>query len=109
MDPSSASLRLRAKLHIMSWDGSPIQWPDSIDDIMLTHEDLLDTLWGLLDICEERIGNKPQKIQGPGAAIKFLEVVWLDKTHIVPKAMIDTMQAYPLPQNMRKMKIFVEI
>lgn len=31
----------------------------------------------------------PQKIQGPGPAIKFLRVTWLDKTHLIPGVVVD--------------------
>lgn len=40
---------------------------------------------------------KPQKNQGPSTAIKFLEVIWLGKTHIVSENVTDKVQAHPNP------------
>lgn len=43
----------------------------------------------------------PQKIQSPGTALEFLEVVWLDKIHTIPEAITDKVQAYLIPKTMR--------
>ena len=37
------------------------------------------------------------KVQGPGLSVKFLEVVWLHKTKVIPEAVIDKVQAIPTP------------
>lgn len=57
----------------------------------------------------ERQAVNSQKIQGPGVAVMFSEIFWLHKTHVIPKAVIDKMQAYPTPQNMRERKTFAGI
>ena len=62
-----------------------------------------------LNICEGKIGSKHPENSKPSAAVKYLEIIWLDKIHIIPKAVIDKMQAYPTPQSMREMKTFVGI
>ena len=46
----------------------------------------------------------PQKIQGPGTPVKFLGAVWWGKTRIVPEAVIDKVQAYPTPKNMKEVQ-----
>lgn len=46
------------------------------------------------------MGDEPTEIPGPGTVIKFLGVLWSDKTHAVPEAVIDQVQAYPTPKNM---------
>ena len=51
----------------------------------------------------------PQKIQGPGTAIKFLGVMWLGKLHIVPEAVIDKVQACPPAKNTKEVQASVGI
>lgn len=34
------------------------------------------------------------KIQGPGPQVKFLGVIWLGKTEVMPEAVIDKIQAF---------------
>lgn len=42
-----------------------------------------------------------QEIQGPGTAVKFWGVVCLGKTCIVPKAVLDKVQGYPIPKEVQ--------
>lgn len=52
---------------------------------------------------------KSQNYQGPGTALKYFGVVWLDEMPHVPGAVIDKMQTYPTPKNMKEMKAIVRI
>lgn len=45
----------------------------------------------------------PKKIQG------HHKVLWLEKTHVVPKDVTDKVQAYPSPKNARELQDFVGI
>ena len=63
----------------------------------------------LKHLCGRRWAVNPQKIQAQGTAIKFWGVVWLGKMYIILEAMIDKMQAYPTPKNMKEMQAFVWI
>ena len=46
---------------------------------------------------EKRWAVNSTKVQGPGLSVKFLGVVWLGKTKVVPDAVIDKVQAFPTP------------
>lgn len=48
----------------------------------------------------------PQKIQGPGTAMKFWES---GKMHVVPEAVFEKMQAYPTPNNIKEKQVFIRI
>ena len=37
------------------------------------------------------------KIPGPSLSVRFLGVVWLGKTKVIPEAVIDKVQAFPTP------------
>lgn len=50
-----------------------------------------------------------QKIQDPVIAIKFLEVIWVGKTHVVSEAIIDRVQVYPTLKNVKDVQVFMEI
>lgn len=41
----------------------------------------------------ESEGNM-DKIQGPGLQVKFLSVIWLGKTQVMPEAVTDKIQAF---------------
>lgn len=49
----------------------------------------------------------PQKSWGSGTAVKVLEVKCLvGKAHVVPDAVIDKVQAYQIPKNMKEGQAF---
>lgn len=50
-----------------------------------------------------------QKIQDPVIAIKFLEVIWVGKTHVVSEAIIDRVQVYPTLKNVKDVQVFMGI
>lgn len=50
-----------------------------------------------------------QKIQDPVIAIKFLEVIWVGKTHIVSEGVIDRVQVNPTLKNVKDMQVFMGI
>ena len=50
-----------------------------------------------------------QKIPGPDTAVKFLWVVWSGKMHVIPEAVIDEVQTYPTPKNMKEVQAFIGI
>lgn len=70
-----------------------MKWTPYNDDIILTCEDLplLQKIFHvLLDHLQQRgRAVNPQKIQGPGTAVKFGGVIWLDKTCVVSKTLRD--------------------
>ena len=49
----------------------------------------------------------PQKIQGPGTALKFWGVLCWGKGHTVPEAVMDEVQAYPTPKNGKEAQVSV--
>ena len=49
----------------------------------------------------------PQKIQGPGTAVKFLRVFWLNRTQVVQEAAIDKVQVYATPKNVKEVQVSV--
>ena len=51
----------------------------------------------------------PQKIQGPGTTVKFLAVLRLGKIQVVPEVVIDNVQAYPTPKNVKEVQAFIGI
>lgn len=51
----------------------------------------------------------PQKIPGPGTTVKFLGVVLFCKTGVYSEAVIDKMQTYPTPKNMKEVHAFVRM
>lgn len=90
-----------------------VKWGHYIDDIMLICEDLpllQKTFQALLDhLQRRRWAVSMQKIPGLGAAVKSFGVVWLGKTCVVPEAVIDEVQAYPIPNNVNEVQPFVRI
>lgn len=54
------------------------------------------------------IHGNPQKFSGFLSAINgtvnFWGVVWSSKMHFVPEAMIDKVQDYPIPNNMKEVQ-----
>mgnify|MGYP007071250176 CR=1 FL=1 len=76
------------------------------NDVTLTCEGLpllQDTLQTLLEHLGERgrVVN-PQRIQGPGIAIMFGGFISLGRICIILEAVIDKVQAYSTPMNMKK-------
>ena len=51
----------------------------------------------------------PQKVQGPGLSVKFLGVVWSGKTKVLPGAVIDKVQAFPVPTTSKQLQEFLGI
>lgn len=51
----------------------------------------------------------PQKIQAPDPAVKIRGVVLLGKTHVGPEAVVDKMQACPIPKDMKEIQAFVRM
>ena len=49
----------------------------------------------------------PQKVPGPGTAVKVLGVIWSDKTHVVPEAVTGKIQAYPTLKTIKEVQAFV--
>ena len=47
------------------------------------------------------------KVQGPGWSVKFLGVVCLGKTKVVPEAVTDKVQAFPTPTTMAVLQEFL--
>ena len=47
------------------------------------------------------------KVQGPGLSVKFLGVVWLGKTKVIPEAVIDKVQAFPTPTTVASLQEFL--
>ena len=71
------------------------------DDLLLTANSLevvgqaADSLTTYLQ--EREWAINPQKVQGLGLSIKFLVVVWSGKTKELLSAVIDMVQAFPVP------------
>ena len=51
----------------------------------------------------------PQKVQGPGLSVKFLGAVWSGKTKVLPSAIIDKIQAFPVPTKPKQLQEFLGI
>ena len=51
----------------------------------------------------------PQKVQGLGLSVKFLGVVWSGKTKVLPSAVIDKVQAFPVPTTPKQLQEFLGI
>lgn len=88
-----------------------IKWTHYVDDVRFTCEYLPllqdNTLQALLEhLRGRRCAMNPQKIQGPGTAMKFWES---GKMHVVPEVVFETMQAYPTPNNIKETQVFVRI
>ena len=58
---------------------------------------------------ERRWAINPQKVQGPGLSVKFLGVVWSGKTKVLPNAVIDKVQAFPVPMTPKQLQEFLGI
>lgn len=52
----------------------------------------------------ERMAVNLQKSQGSDIAVSLGGVNFLGKTHVVPEAVIDKMQAYSIPKNMKEVQ-----
>lgn len=51
----------------------------------------------------------PQEVQGLGLSVKFLGVVWSGKTKVLPNAVIDKVQAFPVPTTPKQLQGFLGI
>lgn len=59
-----------------------------------------------MSVREEWVVNL-QKIQGPGTAVKFWEIVALGETRVFPDVAMDTTQVYPTLETVNGMQAFV--
>ena len=48
-------------------------------------------------------------MQAPGLSVKFLGVVWSGKTKVLPSAVIDKVQAFPVPTTPKQLQEFLGI
>uniref|UniRef100_A0A669QJR9 ribonuclease H n=1 Tax=Phasianus colchicus TaxID=9054 RepID=A0A669QJR9_PHACC len=84
-----------------------------IDDLLLTSDSLeavgqaADSLTAYLQ--QRGWAINPQKVQGPGLSVKFLGVVWSGKTRVLPSAVIDEVQAFPVPTSSKQLQEFLGI
>lgn len=46
----------------------------------------------------------PQEVQGPGQSVKFLGAVSPGKTKVLPSAIIDKIQAFPVPTKLKQLQ-----
>lgn len=53
------------------------------------------------------MGNEPTENLSLRHYHKILGVVWLHKTHVVPRAVIDKVQVSPTPENVNEVKGFI--
>jgi hypothetical protein len=49
------------------------------------------------------------EVKGSGCLVKFLGVVWLDKTGVIPNIIIDKIQVFPIPQDKVQLQAFVRL
>jgi hypothetical protein len=47
------------------------------------------------------------KVKGCVCSVKFLVVVWLDEIQVIPNAIIDNMQMFPIPQDKLQLQAFL--
>ena len=84
-----------------------------IDDLLLTTNSLeavgqeADSLTTYLQ--ERGWAINPKKVQGPGLSVKFLGVVWSGKTKVLPSAVIDKVQTFPVPTTPKQLQEFLGI
>jgi len=82
-----------------------------IDDLLLTSDSLeavrqvADSLTTYLQ--EREWAINPQKVQGLGLSVKFLGVVWSGKNEVLPSAVIDKVQAFPVPITPKQLQEFL--
>lgn len=50
--------------------------------------------------------QKSQQSLRPGSSVKFLRVVWSGKTNVIPAAVLDNIQRYPLPESVQQPQTF---
>jgi len=84
-----------------------------IDDLLWT-SDSLEALGQAADslttyLQEGGWATNPQKVQGPGPSVKFLEVLWSGKTKVLPSAVIDKVQTFPVPTTPKQLQEFLGI
>ena len=53
--------------------------------------------------------TNPQKVQGPGLSAKFLGVVWSGKTKVLPSAVVNKVQAFPVLTTPKQLQEFLAI
>ncbi|XP_052553514.1 uncharacterized protein LOC128087697 [Tympanuchus pallidicinctus] len=84
-----------------------------IDDLLLTSGSLeavgqaADSLTAYLQ--QRGWAVNLQKVPGPGLSVKFLGVVWSGKTKVLPSAVIDKVQVFPVPTTSKQLQEFLGI
>lgn len=56
---------------------------------------------------EEGWAISPQKVQGPELSVKCLGVSWSGKTQVLPNAVIDKIQIFPMPNTLKQLQEFL--
>lgn len=56
----------------------------------------------------QKFPQKTHRKKGQGIPTKYLGVIGLGKTYILPETVIDKMQAYPNPKNGKETQAYVE-
>lgn len=54
-----------------------------------------------------RLVVNEEKVQGPGLSVKFLGVIWLGTTKVIPEAIIDKIQAFPWPTMVSQLQTYL--
>ena len=105
--------------HLVARDLADWKKPDHvnlyhyIDDLLLPSDSLeaVGQAADSLTACLQRRGwaINPQKVQGPGLSVRFLGVVWSGKTKVLPSAVIDKVQAFPVPTTSKQLQEFLGV
>jgi hypothetical protein len=53
------------------------------------------------------LGSNNIKMQGLDYSVKFLGIVWLGKTQVIPNAIIDKIQVFLIPQDKVQLHAFL--
>lgn len=89
-----------------------VKWVHNTDNILLTCDLplLQDILQALLEhLHGKRIGAEPTENSRHRHHRKVWGVIWLSKTHIAPKAVIDNREAYSTSNSLKEVQAFVGI
>lgn len=98
-------------LDLADWNNpNSIKQYHYIDDLILM-SDSLEALGKAVDSLTTYLREKgwainPQNVKGPGLSTKFLDVVWLGKTQVLPSVITDKVQAFPVPTAPRQLQEF---
>ena len=105
--------------HLVARDLADWKKPDNVnlyhytDDLLLT-SDSLEAVGQVADSLTAYLQQRgwainPQKVQGPGLSVRFLGVVWSGKTKVLPSAVIDKVQAFPVPTTSKQLQKFLGV